>query len=386
MNHHPSVETLQELVAINSVNPAFDGPGEAAYVDYLEQRCKSKGIKTTRVNILPGRDNLIMEARCGHDDNVLLFESHTDIVSVKGMEAPFDPMIRDGKMLGRGSCDTKATMAGMLYALEYAAGHPDEFACDVVVVAAIDEEHGFAGALHLAQNLDQIQGKVTGAVVGEPTEMQVVIAHKGVCRITVETHGKASHTAVPELGTNAISAMRKVIAFFEDHYFPQLENRSHPLCGKATGVVSMISGGVQINMVPPSCSIDVDRRVLPGEDSTEVLADIKAQLADYLEGQNVSYEVRPLLLDAALDTAPDAAISKAAAKTATQLQISPDLIGVPYGTDASKLQHEAGLPGIVFGPGTINVAHTPDEFVPIDEVEKAAEFYLQLAKNFGRAQ
>jgi acetylornithine deacetylase len=325
-----------------------------------------------------------MEARCGHPENVLLFVSHMDIVSVKGMEAPFDPVIRDGKLWGRGSCDTKATMAGMLYALEYAAKHPDEFACDIVLVAAIDEEHSFAGALHLAQNLNQITGNVTGAVVGEPTEMQVVIAHKGVSRFTVETHGVASHTAVPELGTNAISAMRKVIAFFEDHYFPQLENKSHALCGKATGVVSMINGGVQINMVPPSCSIDVDRRVLPGEDSAEVLADIKVQLAEYLKGQNVSYDVRPLLLDAALNTAPDATISQAAVTTATQLQISPDLIGVPYGTDASKLQHEAALPGIVFGPGTINVAHTPHEFVPIDEVEKAAEFYLQLAKNFGR--
>jgi acetylornithine deacetylase len=384
MNLHPSVETLKELVSINSVNPAFDGPGEAAYADYLEQRCNARGIKNTRVKVLPNRDNVIMEVRCGHEDNVLLFESHMDVVSVKGMESPFDPVIRDGKLWGRGSCDTKATMAGMLFALEYAAEHPDEFACDIVLVAAIDEEHSFAGALHLAQNLNQITGNVTGAVVGEPTEMQVVIAHKGVSRFTVETHGVASHTAVPELGTNAISAMRKVIAFFEDHYFPQLENKSHALCGKATGVVSMINGGVQINMVPPSCSIDVDRRVLPGEDSAEVLADIKVQLAEYLKGQNVSYDVRPLLLDAALNTAPDATISQAAVTTATQLQISPDLIGVPYGTDASKLQHEAALPGIVFGPGTINVAHTPHEFVPIDEVEKAAEFYLQLAKNFGR--
>jgi len=384
MNLHPSVKILKELVPINSVNPAFDGPGEAAYVDYLEQRCNERGIKNTRVKVLPGRDNLIMEARCGHAENVLLFESHMDIVSVKGMEAPFDPVIRDGKLWGRGSCDTKATMAGMLYALEYAAKHPDEFACDIVLVAAIDEEHGFAGALHLAQNLDQVDGKVTGAVVGEPTEMQVVIAHKGVCRITVETYGVASHTAVPELGTNAISAMRKVIAFFEDQYFPQLDKKSHRLCGKATGVVSMIRGGVQINMVPPSCSIDIDRRVLPGENSTEVLEDIKKQLAEYLKDQNVSYEVRPLLLDAALNTSPDAAISQAAVKTATELQISPDLIGVPYGTDASKLQHEAAIPGIVFGPGTINVAHTPNEFVPVDEVEKAAEFYLQLAKNFGR--
>jgi acetylornithine deacetylase len=384
MNHHPSVETLRELVSINSVNPTYNGPGEAGYADYLERRCRANGIKTTRVKVLSGRDNLIMEARCGHAENVLLFESHMDTVSVQGMDAPFDPVIRDGKMLGRGSCDTKATLAGMLYALEYAAQHPEEFACDIVLAATIDEEHGFAGALHLAKNLQQIEGNITGAVIGEPTEMNVVIAHKGVCRFAVETHGVAAHTAVPDQGKNAISAMRKVLSFFEDHYFPRLKHKNHVLCGQATGVVSMINGGVQINMVPPSCEIQIDRRVLPGENSTEVFVDIKNQLAEYLKDQQVSYEVRELLLDAALNTAPDAAISQAAAQTAAELQLNPDLVGVPYGTDASKLQHEAGLPGIVFGPGTINVAHTPHECVPIDEVEQAAEFYLRLAKNFGR--
>lgn len=385
MNLHPALENLQKFVSIDSVNPTYNGPGEGAYADYLEQRCKARGIKTTRVNVLPGRDNLIMEARCGHAENVLLFESHMDTVSVQGMESPFDPVIRDGKMWGRGSCDTKATMACMLFALEYAAEHPEEFACDLVLAATIDEEHGFAGALHLAKNLHQIEGNITGAVIGEPTEMRVVIAHKGVTRFAVEVFGVAAHTAVPEKGKSAIREMTKVLSFFEDHYFPPLAEKTHPLCGRATGVVSMIQGGVQINMVPPSCVIQVDRRVIPGEDSAAVLADIKSQLAEYLKDQQVSYEVRELLSDAPLNTAPDAAIVQAAEQTATALQLDAAVMGAPYGTDASKLQHEANIPGIVFGPGTINVAHTPHEYVPLDEVEQAAEFYLQLAKNYGRS-
>jgi acetylornithine deacetylase len=384
MKLHPSIETLRELVAINSVNPVFDGPGESAYADYLEQRCLAKGIKTTRTKVLSGRDNLIMEARCGHVDNILLFESHMDTVSVQGMDAPFDPAIRDGKLWGRGSCDTKATMAGMLYALEYAAAHPEEFACDVVLAATIDEEHGFAGASHLAANLDQIEGAVTGAVVGEPTEMQVVIAHKGACRFVLEVFGVAAHTAVPDQGKNAISEMRKALPFFEEYFFPQLKNKSHPLCGFATGVVAMIKGGVQINMVPPSCEIHVDHRLLPGDDCAVVFAEIKSQLSDYLQSRNISYEIRELLLDAPLNTSPDAAIVQTAMHTARKLQLNDEPVGVPYGTDASKLQHVAGLPGIVFGPGTINVAHTPHEFVPLDEVRQAAEFYLALAKEYGR--
>jgi len=384
MNLHPTIKTLQELVSINSVNPAFDGPGESAYTDYLEQRCKTKGITTTRVKVLSGRDNLIMEARCGHAENVLLFESHMDTVSVQGMAAPFDPVIRDGKLWGRGSCDTKATMAGMLYALEYAAMHLEEFACDVVLAAAIDEEHGHAGATHLAENLDQIEGTITSVVVGEPTEMKVVIAHKGACRFVLEVFGVAAHTAVPDQGKNAINEMMKVLPFFEEYFFPQLKNKSHPLCGSATGVVSMIKGGVQINMVPPSCEIHVDYRLIPGDDSSKAFAEIKNQLADYLKGQSISYEIRKLLLEAPLNTAPNAAIVQTAIETARTLQLYPTPIGVPYGTDASNLQHVAGIPGIVFGPGTINVAHTPDEFVPLDEVRQAAEFYLELAKNYGR--
>lgn len=384
MNLHPTIAILQELVSINSVNPAFDGPGESAYADYLEQRGKAKGIKTTRVNVLPGRDNIIMEARCGHADNVLLFESHMDTVSAQGMDAPFDPVIHDGKLWGRGSCDTKATMAGMLYVLEYVAMHPEEFDCDVVLAAAIDEEHGHAGAAHLAENLHQIEGTITGAVVGEPTEMEVVIAHKGACRFVLEVFGVAAHTAVPDQGKNAISEMMKVLPFFEEYYFPQLKNKSHPLCGSATGVVSMIKGGVQINMVPPSCEIHIDYRLTPGDDSAVAFAEIKSQLADHLKSRNISYEIRKLLLEAPLNTSPNAAIVQRAMETARALQLNATPVGVPYGTDASALQHVAGLPGIVFGSGTINVAHTPHEHVPLDEVQQAAEFYLELAKNYGR--
>src|SRR5690606_28001956 len=119
-----------------------------------------------------------------------------------------------------GSCDTKVTMAGMLYALEYVAAHPQELSCKVVMAATNDEEHDFAGVLHLAQDLSVINGQVTGAVVGEPTEMKTIIAHKGVCRFAVKVKGVAAHTAVPEQGKNAITGMTKVLSFFNEEYFP----------------------------------------------------------------------------------------------------------------------------------------------------------------------
>ena len=377
---HPAVEILEDLIAIQSVNPFYGGEGEKNLSDYLEQRCRQTIFHITRQPVFPGRDNLIIELRVGKPESTLLFEAHMDTASIGTMVDPLVPIYRDGRLYGRGSCDTKGTLAGMLYAMERAAAKPEQLSNDLVLCAAVDEEHMFRGILAFL-DLDM---PVAGAVVGEPTELNIVIAHKGIARFAVQTHGKAAHSSVPHEGNSAIYQMVEVLRFIRDEIEPGLTAMNHPLCGAPSIVAGTIRGGTQINIVPESCEIEIDRRVIPGEDARQVLDDFENRLRKAMENRGVNASVHELLLDSPLDTSPDAAIVRCAGQAASRLGLNGNAIGVPYGSDASKLQKLKGVPTIVYGPGSIAQAHSKEEYVPIVEVEQAAEFYLELANTFGQ--
>lgn len=379
---HRAVEILEDLIAIQSVNPALEegGRGEGDMADYIEAWANRTGLKVTRQPVLPGRDNVIVELRVGKAGSTLVFESHMDTVSIGSMEDALVPTHRDGLLYGRGSCDTKATMAGMLYAIEQASKKPEQLPGDIVLCAAIDEEYQFRGISHFVR---EWEGEIASAIVGEPTELKIVIAHKGIARFAVRTHGKAAHSAVPHEGNSAIFQMTEVLRFLRDEFEPQLGTVSHPLVGAPTIVAGTIHGGTQVNIVPESCEIQIDRRVIPGESARQTMDEFGQQLRTAMEGRGVNFTVHELLLDNPLDTWPDATIVRCAAAAAGKQGLSPEPAGVPYGTDASKLNDIRGVPTIVYGPGTIAKAHTRDEYVPVAEVEQAAEFYLEVARTFG---
>lgn len=380
--NHPVLKILEELIAIESVNPALEenASGEKNVADYLEERCKNSGLKTIRQPVLVGRENLLIELRSPSEKPrpTLLLEAHMDTVGLGSMQNPLQPIQRDGKLFGRGSVDNKACLAGMLWALETAAAQKIKLPCDVVLAATIDEEHRFLGVLGVLE----MGLEFSGAVVGEATQMQIVIAHKGVCRFAVQTHGRAAHSSLPHEGDSAISQMRKVLDFIAGEIEPELSKQNHPLCGGPTIVVGTINGGTQINIVPESCEIQVDRRVIPGENSRAILQDFEKRLHEYTKDSGVHFSIHALLLDNPLDTARDETIVTASQNVAANLGFSTNLIGVPYGSDASKLQSLGNIPTIVFGPGSIAQAHTAEEYVPVSEVGQAAEFYLQLMQNF----
>jgi len=379
---HRAVEILEDLIAIQSVNPALEegGQGEGGMADYIEKWAQNLGLKVSRQNVLPGRDNVVVELRVGKPDKTLVFESHMDTVSIGSMEDALVPTHVDGLLYGRGSCDTKATGAGMMYAMEQAAKTPDELPGDLVFCAAIDEEFQFRGISHFVKHWE---GEIAGAVVGEPTELRIVIAHKGIARFAVRTHGKAAHSAVPHEGNSAIFQMVEVLRFLRDEFEPKLSEVVHPLVGSPTIVAGTIKGGTQVNIVPESCEIQIDRRVIPGEDARQTMDEFNRQLTRATAGTGVNFTIHELLLDNPLDTQPEAAIARCAATAAAKQSLDPKPVGVPYGTDASKLNDIRGVPTIVYGPGTIAKAHTRDEYVPVAEVEQAAEFYLEVARTFG---
>ncbi|RAV18957.1 M20 family metallopeptidase [Paenibacillus contaminans] len=380
---HPAVAILEDLIRIESVNPHFDASaqGENGVADYIERRMIAAGLPVRRQQVFPGRDNLIIELRTGRDVPTLLFEAHMDTVSLGSMIDPLVPRYQDGKLYGRGACDTKGTLAGMIYTLEQCALNPERLSADIVLCASVDEEHEYHG-LRAFMALDM---KIDGAVVGEPTEMGIVVAHKGCARFTVQTHGKAAHSSMPHEGNSAVYQMMEVLSFIREKIEPELTQRQHPLCGSPTIVVGTIHGGTQINIVPETCTIEIDRRIIPGENPDEVLAEFTARLHAYAEGKGIKFTIGELLLDWALNTPYDSPIVPWAQQAARTLGLNEQLTGVPYSSDASKLQRR-GIPTIVYGPGSIAQAHSREEWVPVREVEQAAEYYLQLALLFGSRQ
>lgn len=379
---HRAVRWTEEMIAIQSVNPHYGegAAGEKELSHYIESLCKEEGVHVYRQRVLPDRDNLIIEVRTGRPDKTLLFEAHMDTVSLGNMLNPLTPIVRDGRLHGRGACDTKSSLAAMLHAVLESAKRADEMACDLVMVAAVDEEHEYRGL----SKWMELNMPAAGAVVGEPTNNRIVIAHKGCARFKLSTFGKAAHSSIPEEGVNAIYAMAKMIQFIEEQEAAELAAVTHPLCGSPTIVVSTIQGGKQINIVPEYCEIEVDRRMIPGEDCGEVLEALKRKLETYAKERGIKVQMETLLEDYALNTPADAAVVRSAQQTALQLGMNAEPIGVSYGSDASKLQQVARIPSIVFGPGSIAQAHSSDEWVPVHEIEQAADFLLQLALNFGK--
>ena len=364
--------TLAELVAINSVNPSYEGGvPEADVALYVERFFAAHGIETFRQEVLPGRFNVIARIPGRRADRRVILEAHMDTVSVRGMTIPpFEPAIRDGRLHGRGSCDTKAGLAAMMHALAAITVDGITPPCEIWLAAVVDEEYSFQGVIRLCQDL-----RANAAIVAEPTELRLVTASKGVLRWRMRTRGKAAHSAKPHLGVNAISHMAAVIQAL-DQQTKTLTARSHPLLGPATLNIGQIHGGEQINFVPDLCEIAIDRRLIPGEDAEEVWAGY-AQLAVHL-GAEMD---RPLLADAPLETPAASDVVHVAQRVLAALGHPIAPAGVPFGSDASKLARQ-GIPSIIFGPGSIDRAHAAIEYVECDQVLLAAAFFRHFILEF----
>ncbi|MES2597111.1 MAG: M20 family metallopeptidase [Verrucomicrobiota bacterium] len=372
----PVIQTLADLVRINSVNSSYEGgPGEGEIAAYVKRFFDQRGIETTEQEVFPGRPNVLARLPGRDPSRRIVLEAHTDTVSVKGMTIPpFEPTIRDGKMYGRGSCDTKAGLATMMHAIASLKEEGITPACEVLLAAAVDEEYSYRGVVRLCEGL-----KADAAIVAEPTELRAVIATKGVLRCRIVVQGRSAHSSKPHLGVNAITHMARVIAAIEADNERML-SITHPLVGHGTCNVGVISGGVQVNFVPDHCAIEIDRRLLPGERASDAVAHYR-KLLKSIDGITADVEEPLLLVDEALDTPADTAVVQTATRVLREMGLNAAPCGVPFGCDASKLSR-AGIPSIVFGPGSIDRAHTADEYIELDQVERAYEFQRRFLLSF----
>jgi len=374
------VALLADLVSIRSINPAYDPESDEAEIGrYIVEKLGQWGISCRTEEALPGRFNVVAEVPGRQSEKRLLFEAHMDTVSVAGMEIdPFKPAIKNNLMYGRGSCDTKAGLAAMLYALKMVSqdGPP---ACTVLLAAAVDEEHAFRGVSDLVNR----GVRADAAVVSEPTCLDIIVAHKGVLRWPIVTEGRAAHSSKVHLGINAISKMAKVIDAIETRLVPTYSKTVHPLLGPPTLNIGLIEGGIQINTVPDRCSIEIDRRILPGESKDAIWSQFE-EVLDELRAADPELRVKmgaPRLYDFPLETDAGERVVKVAEEACRRSIGRATVAGVPYGTDASKLSR-VGIPSIVLGPGNIDQAHSAVEFVDLDEVVKAAQIYADMMLSF----
>ena len=381
------LDLLAKMISFDTVNEYTSGVDfpERTMMEYLEEIAKGWGLETSRLPIpasaLAASYNLLITYEVSKTAQWLVFESHADTVSVDGMTVnPFQGPIKDGVIYGRGACDTKGSGAGMLWALkEYM--ELSTCANNIAVLFVTDEEATKTGTTAFVQTqLEHLDWTPTGVIVGEPTLCQPVVAHNGVIRWKVSTQGVAAHSSNPSNGQSAISAMSKLILEFEKEYCSKI-SLTHPLTGQAACSVNTISGGTAVNIIPNFCEIEIDRRTLPGEDSEQVLKDMKAVLDSIsLRDPTILIGTSTPFVDYQLDPTVNRDFALQISEILIEMGLSGEQSGAGYGTDASTYS-KAGIPAVVIGPGSINQAHTKDEWLEIAELNKSVSVYKQIMKS-----
>jgi acetylornithine deacetylase len=377
------IELTQQLVRIPSLNPMgrdVVGPEylETRVTQFLQQLAERLGLPWERHTVMSGRDNLLVGLPGNHDPDrtLLLLEVHQDTVPIEGMTvAPFGALLRDGRIYGRGACDVKGGMAAMWSAFAQRAAAVDPRLPNVVLACTVNEENGFDGARHLCETWQTGRSRLLprrpdAAIVAEPTELDVIVAHKGTVRWRCHTRGRAAHSSNPAAGTNAIYRMRHVLEHLERYAQEGLPaHRTHPLLGGPTLSVGTIRGGISVNTVPDFCTIEIDRRLLPGESPSDAMQHVVDYLARHVPDVAISHD-EPFLRSPGMAATGNEALAAALARAAQQLGAPGRCLGVPFGTDAGVLSAE-GVPCVVFGPGSIAQAHTDDEWVAVESLERA---------------
>lgn len=387
------VSLTSALVQVPSVNPMgrevelVPPYGEARLAEKLAAILSELEGTVKLEMVTTDRPNLIAYFDFGAPETVL-FEAHMDTVPADGMKiAEFGGEIREGRIRGRGASDEKGPMAAMICAI--AAAHEakrkgKQPRRNVLFAGLCDEEHGFAGVRALTGKLRQdglaySPQPISFAIVAEPTDLEPVIAHKGVVRWDATAQGLSAHSSTPHLGRNAIYEMSRAITALEE-FAKNLANRSgHAILGTPSLSVGTIRGGSAVNIVPDFCSIQIDRRLVPGESPHSATEELRALLEPY------SLKLSPPFMEGpAFEIPPERDVAEEclAAANCVTLRKSGKIPSAQfrhgnYCTDAS-FYGSANIPAVVFGPGSMTQAHTADEWISIDQLHAGVEAYTYL--------
>jgi len=373
VNADAAIELTQSLVALDTVNPALvpGAPGEAPAVELLAGRLGARGFEVEIVGPTD-RPSLLATHRGSGGGPSLALNGHLDTVGVEGMDDPFDPRIEGDRLYGRGTCDMKAGIAAMVVAAERAAeaGHDG----DVVLALVADEEHGSVGTAAVLEHL-RADGRLPDAcIVGEPTWLDMIVAHRGFCVVEVELRGRAAHSSRPHDGVNAVTLLGRLLAGVEEHDAELGTRDPHPHAGHGSLLATVVSGGSAPFTLAAHASAIVERRTLPGEPPDVGLREVES----IVRARKLDADCRQVLARDAweLSDAP-------AAQRLLELLPFEGRAGAPYWME-SAMWGAAGVPTVVCGPAGGGL-HTAVEWVELDQLRTYTEALAALIPAFGRA-
>ena len=368
------VELASQLVAIESVNPdvVAGGSGELELARFVAGWCERAGLETTLTELRPGRSNVVAVARGSGGGRSLLLNAHMDTVGVSGMTDPFTPRLENGRLFGRGAQDMKGSLAACMLAT--AEARRRGLRGDVVLTAVADEEFASIGTEAVAASI-----RADAAIVTEPTELRVAVAHRGFVHLEVEVHGRAAHGSRPDLGIDAIAKAGRVLVGIEELDRRLRAGLPHPSLGTGSVHASLIEGGQEFSSYPARCLIQAERRTVPGESRGLAEQELREIVARAGEGDpDFSADVRAPISREPFEIAEDAELVGVVRRHATSvLGKGPDVVGVPFWADSALLA-EAGIPTVLFGP-TGEGLHSEVEWVDVSSLEHCREIYLRVA-------
>jgi acetylornithine deacetylase/succinyl-diaminopimelate desuccinylase-like protein len=363
------------LVAIESVNPAIvpSGSGEVAIARFIAEWCANAGLEVSAEAVAPGRTNVVAVARGRGGGRTLILNGHTDTVGVEGMEAPFAARLEGSRLHGRGSYDMKGGVAACMLATVDAARAG--LAGDVVLTAVADEEHASLGTAAVAAEF-----AADAAIVAEPSEQRVAVAHRGFVHGEILVTGRAAHGSRPELGVDAIARMGRVLTGLEALDRRLRDGPPQPYVGTGSLHASLIEGGQEFSSYPARCAVQVERRTVPGETVAGVQAELDRLVADArAAGDDFGGAARVLLAREPFAIDADAALVQLVRRhAASVLGRETEIAGVPYWADSALLS-AAGIPTVIYGPGG-DGAHAETEWVDVEDLARCRAVYVGVAR------
>jgi acetylornithine deacetylase len=364
---------LQDLIQIESVNPALSskGSGEAAIARYIGDYLSNLGLEVCFQEIEKNRVNVVGILKGSGGGPSLMLNGHTDTVSADTMEMdPFAAEEKDGKIYGRGALDMKAGVAALIMAVRAIVAAGIKLKGDVILALVADEEYASIGTETVVDAYT-----ADAAIICEPTDLDIVIAHKGFAWIKIEIFGHAAHGSLPHRGVDAIVKAGKVLAAIDELGQTGLKKMTHPLLGSASIHASLIEGGTELSTYPDYCKIELERRNLPGEDRKQITEEMQALL------QRIRLDLDVFFFRPAFEISPDQPIVQTVSRAFESIcHRTPKYEGMWAWLDSAILA-QAGIPAVIFGPSG-DGAHAVIEYVDVESVITTTQVLIESIIDF----